>query len=249
MSSKLPVNLSQAQRDERDQRITQYTPLVRYVISRLAIKLPNVLDYDDIMSFGTIGLIEAIDRYDDSKGVKFETYAISRVRGAIIDAMRGLDRLPRSVRQKARRIDAAVAELSQELARRPTEAELAEHLDITIEQYRKAMVDTSWVTVSLDIESSRDDEQDGTSMDAMLSDPNVEDFSDSLARRETLAEVVDSLRSLPERERVLLSLYYKEGLTMREIAGVLTISESRVCQLHSRALSRLRTQMTGRMAA
>src|SRR5688572_32464509 len=110
---------------DRDATIRQYTPLVKYVVGRLAIGLPAILDYDDVMSYGTIGLIEAIDRYDDSKGVKFETYAISRVRGAIIDAMRSLDRLPRSTRQKARRIDAASAELTQRLGRKPTEQELA----------------------------------------------------------------------------------------------------------------------------
>jgi RNA polymerase sigma factor for flagellar operon FliA len=235
--------------DERDERIKQYTPLVRYVISRLAIRLPNVLDYDDVMSYGTIGLIEAIDRYDDSKGVKFETYAISRVRGAIIDAMRSLDRLPRSTRQKARRIEAATAELNQRLGRKPTEFELADELDISVEQYRKNIVDTSWVTVSLDVETGRDDEGDGTSMEAILADPDGEDFCEDLMRRETVAEMVNALTILPERERILLSLYYKESLTMREIATILEISESRVCQLHARALGRLRVQLEGRQAA
>ena len=246
MSNKTTVRLSL---DERDERIKQYTPLVRYVISRLAIRLPNVLDYDDVMSYGTIGLIEAVDRYDDSKGVKFETYAISRVRGAIIDAMRSLDRLPRSTRQKARRIDAASAELTQRLGRKPTELELADELEISVEQYRKNIVDTSWVTVSLDVETGRDDEGDGTSMEAILADPDGEDFCEDLMRRETVAEMVNALKILPERERILLSLYYKESLTMREIANILEISESRVCQLHARALGRLRVQLEGRQAA
>lgn len=245
-SNTSPVRLSL---DEREARIQQYTPLVRYVISRLAIRLPNELDYDDVMSYGVVGLIEAVDRYDDSKGVKFETYAISRVRGAIIDAMRGLDRLPRSARQKARRLDAAAAELTQRLGRKPLEQEMAAELELSVEQYRKQVVDTSWVTVSLDAESGRDEEGEGTPMEAMLADPEVEDFSEELVRRESVSELAEALGSLPERERVLLSLYYKESLTMREIAGVLGISESRVCQLHARALGRLRVQLEGRIAA
>jgi RNA polymerase sigma factor for flagellar operon FliA len=222
---------------------------VRYVISRLAIRLPNVLDYEDLVSYGTVGLIEAIDRFDDSKGVKFETYAISRIRGAIIDAMRALDRLPRSTRQKARQIDAATAELTQRLGRVPTDREVAGQLEIPVEQYRKTLIDTSWVTVSLDAETGRDDEQDGMTMEAIVADPDAVDVMEDLTHQETLREMVEALTELPERERLLLSLYYQEGLTMREIAGILGISESRVCQLHARALGRLRTQLAEKQAA
>ncbi|KAA0237772.1 sigma-70 family RNA polymerase sigma factor, partial [bacterium] len=127
---------------DREAAIRQYAPLVKYVVGRLAIGLPSILDYEDILSYGTIGLIEALDRFDDTKGVKFETYAISRIRGAIIDALRALDRLPRSVRQKVRRLDQVTLELSTKLGREPTEAELAEGMGMTREQFNGMLVDS-----------------------------------------------------------------------------------------------------------
>src|SRR3954447_9824175 len=140
--------------------ILQYAPLVKYVMGRLAISLPGILDYEDILSFGTIGLIEAVERFDNEKGVKFETYAISRIRGSIIDALRSLDRLPRSVRQKAKESTQAILQLTGDLGREPTEAEVAQSLGLDVETYRKHLVDAAWVTVSLDAIGSSDDEEE-----------------------------------------------------------------------------------------
>lgn len=230
------------QGSERDRLIEQYAPLVKYVVGRLAIGLPAILDYEDILSYGTIGLIEALDRFDPGKGVKFETYAISRIRGAIIDALRSLDRLPRSVRQKAKRLEQATNELTAVLGREPTDEELAEAVGMSLDQYHKALVDASWVTVSLDGLLERDDSNDGPSAE-MPANPDAEDFTERLEQRQLIEALADSVRTLPERELLIVSLYYKDGMTMKEIAQILEISESRVCQLHGRALGRLRARL------
>lgn len=234
---------------DRDEAIQQYAPLVKYVVGRLAIGLPAILDYEDILSYGTIGLIEALDRYDGSKGVKFETYAISRIRGAIIDALRSLDRLPRSVRQKAKRLEQVNAQLTHDLGREPTEEELASAMDMTVAQYNKTLVDSSWVTVSLDGLLERDDTGEGPSGNEMPADPDQEDFTDRLEKRQTLEVLTEAVKSLPEREWLIVSLYYKDEMTMKEIAQILEISESRVCQLHGRALGRLRTRISSQQQA
>jgi RNA polymerase sigma factor FliA len=171
---------------DREVAIQQYAPLVKYVVGRLAIGLPAILDYEDILSYGTIGLIEALDRFDGSKGVKFETYAISRIRGAIIDALRSLDRLPRSVRQKAKRLEQVTVELTLANGRDPTDAEVAQMMGLTPEQYNQTLVDTSWVTVSLDGLLDRDDQSDGSSSTEMPADPDQEDFTERLEKRQML---------------------------------------------------------------
>jgi RNA polymerase sigma factor for flagellar operon FliA len=226
---------------DRDAAIEQYAPLVKYVVGRLAIGLPAILDYEDILSYGTIGLIEALDRYDDSKGVKFETYAISRIRGSIIDALRALDRLPRSVRQKAKRLELVTVELTRSLGREPTEDELATAMGMTQAQYSKTLVDSSWVTVSLDGLLSRDDGNDSPT--EVPADDGGDDFTQRLEKRQLLESLTGAVKSLPEREWLIVSLYYKDEMTMKEIARILEISESRVCQLHGRALSRLRARL------
>lgn len=228
---------------DREAAIRQYAPLVKYVVGRLAIGLPAILDYEDILSYGTIGLIEAFDRFDGSKGVKFETYAISRIRGAIIDALRSLDRLPRSVRQKAKRLDQVTLELTVANGREPTEAEMAEGMGLSLDQYHHALVDSSWVTVSLDGLLDRDENNDGAGATELPADPNEEDFTHRLEKRQMLDALTGAVKGLPEREWLIVSLYYKDEMTMKEIARILEISESRICQLHGRALSRLRGRL------
>ena len=225
----------------REELILQYAPLVKYVMGRLAISLPAIIDYEDILSSGTIGLIEAVERFDNEKGVKFETYAISRIRGAIIDALRTLDRLPRSVRQKAKESTQAILQLTSDLGREPTEDEVAASLGLPVETYRRHLVDAAWVTVSLDAMGSGDDDEEGGGGAMGVADPDAEDFSVGMERQELIGDLAEAIRELPDREQLILSLYYKDELTMREVSKVLGISESRVCQLHARALSRLRT--------
>ncbi len=243
LASEARINAS-----ERDAAIRQYAPLVKYVVGRLAIGLPAILDYEDILSYGTIGLIEALDRYDDSKGVKFETYAISRIRGSIIDALRALDRLPRSVRQKAKKMEQVTVALTIELGREPTDVEIANGMGITIDQFNNVLVDSSWVTVSLDGLLDRDD-QGETSSSEMPADPNEEDFTERMEKRQMIDALTGAVKGLPEREWLIVSLYYKDEMTMKEIAQILDISESRVCQLHGRALGRLRARLSRDKAA
>lgn len=228
---------------DRDAAIQQYAPLVKYVVGRLAIGLPAILDYEDILSYGTIGLIEALDRYDGSKGVKFETYAISRIRGSIIDALRALDRLPRSVRQKAKKLDQVTQAFTLENGREPTDEEVAAAMGLTIEQYNTMLVDCSWVTVSLDGLLDRDTNDEGSAPTELPADPNEEDFTNRLEKRQMLDALTGAVKGLPEREWLIVSLYYRDEMTMKEIAQILEISESRVCQLHGRALSRLRARL------
>jgi RNA polymerase sigma factor for flagellar operon FliA len=228
---------------DREAAIRQYAPLVKYVVGRLAIGLPAILDYEDILSYGTIGLIESFDRFDDSKGVKFETYAISRIRGAIIDALRALDHLPRSVRQKAKRMDQVTLDLTAANGREPTDAEIAEAMGLTMDQYHHALVDTSWVTISLDGLLDRDENNEGSGATELPADPNEEDFTHRLEKRQMLDALTGAVGGLPQREWLIVSLYYKDEMTMKEIAQILEISESRVCQLHGRALGRLRTRL------
>ena len=229
----------------REQLILQYAPLVKYVMGRLAISLPAILDYEDILSAGTIGLIEAVERYDASKGVKFETYAIARVKGAIIDTLRALDRLPRSVRQKAKAAEGAINALTSDLGREPTDEEIAGSLGVSLKDYLKHIVDASWKTVSLDTMGSTDGDEDGP-QELVLPNSGEDDITLGVERNELIGELGHAIRELPEREQLILSLYYKDELTMREVSKVLEISESRVCQLHARALTRLRTSMMNR---
>lgn len=227
----------------KEDLILQYAPLVKYVVGRLAIGLPSIMDYEDVLSHGTLGLIEAVERFDPSKGVKFETYAIARIRGAIIDSLRALDRLPRSVRQKAREVDKAVAALEASLGRAPSDVEIAGHLGVTTSRYHEMIVDASWSTVSL--EGMLDIQDYGESAAPMeIADENAHDeVVGGVERTEVSRVLAESVRGLPEREQLIVSLYYQDELTMREISRVLNISESRVCQLHAKAVSRLRTAM------
>jgi RNA polymerase sigma factor for flagellar operon FliA len=232
----------------REQIIVQYAPLVKYVVGRLAINLPTVIDSDDVISYGTIGLIDAVERFDPSRGIKFETYAIARIRGAIIDALRQLDQIPRTARQRAREIEAAIAELEAKLKRPPTDEEVAKHVGMDVDKYREAIVRTSAVTLSLDSLLSVDDEEGGGKAYA-FEDPDSPDPVSSIERREAEALLVVAVKKLPERERLVLSLYYYEELTMKEISRVMEISESRVCQLHAQAILRLRASMRPPQAA
>ena len=234
---------------DREAAINRYAPLVKYVVGRLAIGLPGVLDHEDILSCGTVGLIEAFDRFDDSKGVKFETYAISRIRGSIIDALRALDRLPRSVRQKARKLDQIRASYALEHGRDPTDGEVAAAVGLSMDQYNHALVDCSWVTVSLDGLLDRDNNDDGSAPTELPADPNQEDFAARLEKHQMIDALTRAVTQLPQREWVIVSLYYQDEMTMKEIAHILEISESRVSQVHARALSRLRSCMSHERAS
>lgn len=231
-------------REERDQLILHYSPLVKYVAGRVAVGLPQNVEQSDLVSYGIFGLIDAIEKFDPERGYKFETYAIARIRGSIIDELRAIDWVPRSVRAKARALENAYAKLEGNLRRTPTDAELANELDITEAQLQTTLSQISFVgLVALDEMLSVGGER-GESL--TLGDTIADQGEGPVAAYEVEEMrhiLADAINSLPEREKVVLSLYYYEGLTLAEIGQVLGVTESRVCQIHTKAVLQLRSKI------
>ncbi|HXX89230.1 MAG TPA: RNA polymerase sigma factor WhiG [Acidimicrobiales bacterium] len=230
----------------RDQLIVLYSPLVKYVAARVAVGLPQHVDGSDLVSYGIIGLIDAIDRFDPVRQVKFETYAIPRIRGAIIDELRAIDWVPRSVRAKARLVEQAYATLEASLLRTPTDAEVAAELGISERELQDILRQVSFVGVAaLDevfmVGGERADRTTLGDTIADVSDGPVALFEDKEAK-EILAQAI---MGLGDRERKVLSLYYYEGLTLAEIGDILGVTESRVCQIHTKAVLQLRAKLSG----
>ncbi|MCL5256760.1 MAG: FliA/WhiG family RNA polymerase sigma factor [Chloroflexi bacterium] len=226
--------------------VVRYAPLVKYVVGRLAISLPAILDSEDIISYGTIGLLNAANRFDPGRGVKFETFAISLIKGAIIDALRALDLVPRSVRQKSRTIERAVSELQHQYGRSASDLEVANHVGMSLASYNKTLVDASCVTLSLDAAVDYIDGDEQVPLLEALQDANSPNPAQILENAELRSALTDAINSLPQRERLVIYLYYFEELTLREISQVLDVSESRVCQLHARSVLRLRSALQDR---
>lgn len=226
----------------------QYAPLVRRVARSLPLEIPGLLEFEDAVGYGTCGLVEAVRRYDPSKGTNFHAYAVQRIRGAMIDAFRRMDRLSRTVRQKAREAQKAQGELEAVLGRTPTEVETAAHLGVSLEQYRDTSSNARWVTVSLDRMLEKDDDGDSFPAAEMPTAEEDIDFTRSFEERELYEDLARSVQGLPERERLVVSLYYVEKLTMKDIAVVLQVSETRVSQLHAQAVKRLRRTMLREVA-
>jgi RNA polymerase sigma factor for flagellar operon FliA len=226
--------------EEQQQLVMQYAPLVRRVARSLPLEIPGLLEFEDAVGYGTCGLVEAVRRYDPSKGTNFHAYAVQRIRGAMIDAFRRMDRLSRTMRQKARDVQRAQSELETLLGRSPNDHEAAAHLGISVEQYRDASSNSRWVTVSLDRMLERDDDGDSFPAAEMPTAEEDIDFTRSFEEKELYEDLARSVQGLPERERLVVSLYYVEHLTMKDIAAVLSVSETRVSQLHAQAVKRLR---------
>lgn len=227
---------------DRDQLIVYYAPLVKYVASRVAAGLPQSVDQADLVSFGMFGLIDAIAKFDPERGYKFETYAIARVKGSILDELRSIDWVPRSVRSKAKSVERAMVKLEAQLHRAPTDAELAEEMDLSVDQLNGIYHQIS----SLGI----------VALDEMLSFNSGESltFGDTLADRadgpggtyervEMRQLLAEAINRMTEREKVVLTLYYYENLTLAEIGRVLGVTESRVCQIHTKAVMHLKTRL------
>lgn len=221
----------------REEIILRYVPLVRFVLGRLGIE--RGAEYEDLASQGLLGLIDAVDHYDVTRGVSFSTYATYRIRGRVLDGLRSLDLLSRPARRRVRQMQGAVADLHQRLGRAPEEAEVASHLGIDSKSLRAALADAGRVLLSLDDSSGEEDGDRYESLPADLDDP-----LDALTEGDLRAELVRAIADLPEREQQILSLYYREELTMKEIGQVLGLSESRVCQLHAKTVLILRGVLT-----
>ena len=231
---------------DRDRLILTYAPLVKYVAGRLGSGLPAHVDEGDLISYGLLGLISAIERYDPDRDIKFETYAIVRIKGAIIDELRALDWVPRSVRSRAREIERAIAELEAKVGRAPTDEEIAGKIGISVTELEDSLTDISRSSIAaLDELWSGSGEGDQVSLLDTIEDqagPRPADALDETEVRETLA---DAIARLPEREKLVITLYYYEELTLREIGEVLGVTESRVSQLHTKAVLRLRSRLSG----
>ena len=231
---------------DRDRLILTYAPLVKYVAGRLGSGLPAHVDEGDLISYGLLGLISAIERYDPDRDIKFETYAIVRIKGAIIDELRALDWVPRSVRSRAREIERAIAELEAKLGRAPTDEEIAHKIGISQDELEESLTDISRSSIAaLDELWSGGADGDQVSLLDTIEDqagPRPADALDETEVRETLA---DAIARLPEREKLVITLYYYEELTLREIGEVLGVTESRVSQLHTKAVLRLPSRLSG----
>ena len=233
--------------DARERLILHYSPLVKFVAGRVAAGLPQNIEQSDLVSYGIFGLIDAIDKFDPGRGYKFETYAISRIKGAIIDELRSIDWVPRSVRAKARAIERAYSKLENELRRSPDDKEVAAELGVTEEELATTLGQISFVgVVALDeLLSAGSERGSGATVGDTIAggghDP-VEAF-ESEEMRQVLA---DAINRMPDRERLVLTLYYYEGLTLAEIGNVLGVTESRVCQIHTKAVLQLRAKLADR---
>ena len=230
----------------RDRLILTYAPLVKYVAGRLGSSLPAHVDEGDLVSYGLLGLIGAIERYDPDRDIKFETYAIARIRGAIIDELRALDWVPRSVRSRARQIERAIGELEAKLGRAPTDEEIAAKVGVTVDELDNSLTDISRSSIAaLDELWSVSGDGDQVSLLDTLEDDNVSQPAEVLDETETREALADAIARLPEREKLVVTLYYYEELTLREIGEVLGVTESRVSQLHTKAILRLKARLAG----
>lgn len=228
----------------RDKLITEYTSLVRFVVGRLGIPPSCLLDSDDLLSCGMIGLINAVDRYDPTRGSRFESFATTRIRGAVIDHLRSLNWLPRSAMARVRQMEYAIANLEQRLGRPPHEDEIANEAQVSLARYRQMLQEAGTIVLSLDAPLGPLAQDEGiTSLADLLEDERSPGPDEQVEMQETLILLRDALEQLPERERLLLALYYREELTMKEISKIMNISESRVCQLHMQAVLRLRNAL------
>lgn len=229
----------------RDQLIVHYSPLVKYVASRVATGLPASVEQADLVSYGIFGLIDALDKFDLERNIKFETYAIPRIRGAIIDELRSLDWVPRSVRFKAREVEKAYSELEGRHKRAPTDAEIAEHLGVRLPELHDIVTQISFVTVTAleEVVSSGPDRGESISLLETLADMAATDPASGLEGSETRVMLSTAINALSEREKIVIVLYYFEGMTLSEIGDVLGVTESRVCQIHTKAVGVLRGQL------
>jgi RNA polymerase sigma factor FliA len=228
--------------EARDKLILNYSPLVKYVAGRVAVGLPANIEQADLISYGIFGLIDAIDKYDQSRNIKFETYAISRIRGAIIDELRAIDWVPRSVRFKAREVEKAYTTLENKLKHPPSDAEIAGEMGISVDDLTNIYTQLSTVSlVALDELMSVEGERgDRLSMMETLEDTKTAGPMEAFESEEMKQILGDAVNRLPEREKIVITLYYYEGLTLAEIGTVLGVTESRICQMHTKAVLALR---------
>jgi RNA polymerase sigma factor FliA len=229
---------------QKEVALSRYAPLVKYVVDRLALHLPKSVERDDLISAAIIGLFDALEKYDASKGTKFETYAIWRIRGAILDELRSLDWASRSIRRKARNVEEVARELGQRLGRAATEEEVADALNLSPVELSRLLDEVHGTALlSLSKSVSSDEDQDFIQLEDIVDDPTHRDALDQLETDEAREVLLETIDGLPEQQRLVVALYYYEEMTLKEIGEALHISESRVSQIHTRAVKTLKARL------
>lgn len=226
----------------RERLVLQSVPLVHYLLARMGITQERGSEYEDLAHQGLMGLIEAVDHFDPKFNTRFSTYASLRIRGKILDYLRTSDWMPRNARKRTRMIQKTISTLWSENSREPTEDEIASHLGIKVEDVQQGLADSNRILVSLDMMIDVDQEGD-SSLYERLGDEKQVDPSELFEKESLMEEMAGAIHNLPEREQLVLSLYYNDGLTFKEIGKVLDITESRVCQLHARTILSLKAMM------
>jgi RNA polymerase sigma factor for flagellar operon FliA len=229
----------------RETFVKQYAPLVKYVAGKVAVGMPHNVEFDDLVGFGVFGLLDAIDKFDPEKGVKFKTYAVTRIRGAIFDELRSIDWVPRSVRQKTREVEEAIGTLEAQLGRTATDQEIANSLGMNEEEFARTMMKISATSIlSLNDVWFSGDDNDKVTIEASIESPASLNPDIIVEKEEIRRIIISAINELPDKEKKILVLYYYEDLTLKEIGQVLDVTESRVSQLHTKAILRLRGKLT-----
>ncbi len=229
----------------RDKFVKQYAPLVKYVAGKVAIGMPHNVEFDDLVGFGVFGLFDAIEKFDPEKHVKFKTYAVTRIRGAIFDELRSIDWVPRSVRQKSREVEDVIHKLETSLGRTATDREIATELGVSLKDFQKLMLKISGTSVlSLNDVWYTGEDSDKVSIAESIESPQSLNPDTIVEKDEIKRVIIDAINELPDKEKKVLVLYYYEDLTLKEIGKVLEVTESRVSQLHTKAIMRLRAKLT-----
>jgi RNA polymerase sigma factor for flagellar operon FliA len=235
----------------KDKLLVEYAHLVKYIVNRLAVNLPNSVDRNDLTSSGIMGLIKAVETFEPERGFKFETYAGHKIRGAILDELRALDWVPRSVRQKSRDLQRVFAKLENELGRIPYDDEVCEELGITMKEYEDILSEVTPTTIISLEEAMPDRESDSKELRIIdtIEDPGSDNPLKELGFTEVKNILKDAIANLPEKEKLVVALYHYEELTLKEIGVVLNITESRVSQIHSKAILKLRSKLLQKINA
>ncbi len=229
--------------NQKDQLIQEYAPLIKFIAQKIAVRLPSNIELDDLMSAGVIGLMDAIDKYDPTRDNKFKTYAEFRIRGAILDELRAQDWVPRSIRDKAKLLDKTMVQLEVDLGRSATDEEVAKALDITVDEFHELVNQVRPVSLLSIDDSQTFDNSDKKSILNLLEGSKMANPHNQLNMKTIKDIVATAIEELPERQRLVLSLYYYEDLNLKEIGQVLRVTESRVSQLHAQAVQRLRVKL------